>query len=150
MSTIAPTLPRAPRPALAQGRPAFPLSAGRSAFLVGRDFATSRAVPRRAPTRFVGVLLAASLLAGLPLAGLRVQLTTLQYRLGEALRAEHGLDEERRALRVELQRLRNPKRLAEIAAREGFVRPSHVIELPALPAAGPATTAAPAGGAPRP
>jgi hypothetical protein len=131
MSTIAPSLSR---PA-AQGRPVF---------LVGRDFAASRPAPRRAPVRFVGVLLAGSLLAALPLAGLRVQLTTLQYQLGEALRTERSLDEERRALRVELQRLRNPKRLTEIAAREGFVRPSHVIALP------PAEGSAPGGGAPRP
>jgi hypothetical protein len=131
MSSIAPSLPRLHRPASAQRPPAF---------LVGRDFATDTAAPRRAPRRLLGLLLGGALLAALPLAGLRVQLTTLQYRLGESLRAEQSLDEERRALRVELQRLSNPKRLAEIAAREGFVRPAQVIDLaPVTQVAGGAT-----------
>lgn len=128
MSSIAPTLPR---PAV-NASSAIAGSRGQSPFLVGRDFANMRPGSRRPPRGLAGVLLFGALLAALPLASLRVQLTGLRYQLGEALRAEQTLDEERRALRVELQRLRNPKRLAEIAAREGFVSPPPVIELPPL------------------
>lgn len=135
MSSIAPTLPR---PAVSAAGALAP-PRGRSPFLVGRDFASARKPSRRRPRRFAGVLLFGALFAALPLASLRVQLTSLQYQLGEALRSGQSLDEENRALRAELQRLRNPKRLTEIASREGFVPPAHVIELPPAAPRGPGT-----------
>jgi len=126
MSSIAPTLPRPAVPSTG----ALGAARGRAPLLVGRDFASARTLARRPPRRLAGVLLLGALLAALPLASLRAQLTSLQYQLGEAVRTQQALDEERRGLRAELQRLRNPKRLAEIAQREGFVAPVQVIALP--------------------
>ncbi|HKE10624.1 MAG TPA: hypothetical protein VKE73_03550 [Myxococcota bacterium] len=96
--------------------------------IVGRDIGRE---PRRAPRnrQAIHAALLGAACALLLLAGLRVQLTELRYRLAEATREEHALDETRRELIVEVRRLRDPKRLAELAARQGFVRPESVIDL---------------------
>jgi len=96
--------------------------------IVGRDIGRE---PRRArrDRRAVHAALLGAACALLLLAGLRVQLTELRYRLAEATREEHALDETRRELIVEVRRLRDPKHLAELAARQGFVRPESVIDL---------------------
>jgi hypothetical protein len=96
--------------------------------IVGRDIGRE---PRRArrDRRAVHAVLLGAACALLLLAGLRVQLTELRYRLAEATREEHALDETRRQLIVEVRRLRDPKQLAELAARQGFVRPESVIDL---------------------
>jgi hypothetical protein len=96
--------------------------------IVGRDIGRE---PRRArrDRRTLHAALLGAACALLLLAGLRVQITELRYRLAEATREEHALDETRRELIVEVRRLRDPKRLAEFAARQGFVRPESVIDL---------------------
>jgi hypothetical protein len=96
--------------------------------IVGRDIGRE---PRRVhrDRRALHLALLGAACALLLLAGLRVQLTELRYRLAEATREEHALDETRRELIVEVRRLRDPKHLAELAARQGFVRPESVIDL---------------------
>ena len=96
--------------------------------IVGRDIGREPRRARRDRQAFHAALLGAAC-ALLLLAGLRVQLTELRYRLAEATREEHALDETRRELIVEVRRLRDPKHLAELAARQGFVRPESVIDL---------------------
>ena len=96
--------------------------------IVGRDIGREPRRARRNRQAVHAALLGAAC-ALLLLAGLRVQLTELRYRLAEATREEHALDETRRELIVEVRRLRDPKRLAELAARQGFARPESVIDL---------------------
>lgn len=132
MSSIAPPLGSGPR--VERG----------GQFLVGRDLATTRP-PRRtrgqhraAPLVWIGV----ALVAALSLASLRVRILDLQMRLGAAVRAEEMLDQEVRALRVEVRELRSPKRLKERAAKQGFEMPKTVREL-----RGPGAAADPRGAA---
>jgi hypothetical protein len=96
--------------------------------IVGRDIGREPRRSRRDRPALHAALVG-SACALLLLAGLRVQLTELRYRLAEATRREQALDETRRELIVEVRRLRDPKRLAELAARQGFVRPESVIDL---------------------
>ena len=96
--------------------------------IVGRDIGGTPRRRRRDRWAVHAVLLGAAC-ALLLLAGLRVQLTELRYRLAEATREERALDETRRELIVEVRRLREPKHLAELATRQGFVRPESVIDL---------------------
>jgi hypothetical protein len=96
--------------------------------IVGRDIGREPRRGRRDRREIFAALLGGAC-ALLLLAGLRVQLTELRYRLAEATREEHALDETRRELIVEVRRLRDPKHLAEFAARQGFVRPESVIDL---------------------
>jgi hypothetical protein len=96
--------------------------------IVGRDIGQAPRRSRR-DRRAIHAALVGGACALLLLAGLRVQLTELRYRLAEATREEHALDETRRELIVEVRRLRDPKHLAELAARQGFVRPESVIDL---------------------
>jgi hypothetical protein len=70
------------------------------------------------------------LLAALLLAALRVDLIRVRYALGEAMKAEQTLLDERARLIAEVRELRDPRRLAEFAARMGFERPNRVIEVP--------------------
>ncbi len=96
--------------------------------IVGRDIGREPRRSRRDRRAIHAALLGAAC-GLLLLAGLRVQLTELRYRLAEATREEHALDETRRELIVEVRRLRDPKRLAELAAHQGFVRPESMIDL---------------------
>ena len=118
MTSAAPPLSR-----LIRGSPAR-----KNLRIVGRDIGREPRRVRRDRRAVHATLLGASC-AFLLLAGLRVQLTELRYRLAEATREEHALDETRRELIVEVRRLRDPKHLAELAARQGFVRPESVIDL---------------------
>jgi len=102
--------------------------ARRSLQIVGRDIGRAPRRSRR-DRRAIHALLLGGACALLLLAGLRVQLTELRYRLAEATREEHALDQTARELIVEVRGLRDPKRLAEFAARQGFARPESVIDL---------------------
>ncbi|HVP31462.1 MAG TPA: hypothetical protein VMW35_20130 [Myxococcota bacterium] len=106
-----------------------------SQFLVGRDLAATRPARRvhaRSPLS-LAVGIAALLVAALALASLRVQILDLRMRLGAAVRSEEALDQDLRALRVEVQELRSQKRLKERAAKLGFGVPKEVRELSATP-----------------
>jgi len=102
--------------------------ARKSLHLVGRDIGRAPRRSRRDRRALLAALVGGAC-ALLLLAGLRVQLTELRYRLAEATREEHALDQTRRELIVEVRRLRDPKHLEELAARQGFVRPEAVIDL---------------------
>ncbi len=99
--------------------------------LIGRDLAKMRVLtPRRrrvAPLALLGILLAA-----LGLAALRIDLIRVRYGLVEAVREEKGLLEARRVLRARLGTLRDPTRLARLAAKLQLARPERELELSAL------------------
>lgn len=106
-------------------------------FLVGRDLATTRPIPRPLGRLSPLVWIAVALVAALSLAALRVRILDLQMRLGAAVHTEESLDQELRARLVEMRELRSPKRLKERAATLGFGVPKDVRELGAeAPAAG--------------
>jgi hypothetical protein len=131
MTTAATPAPRLPRAA----RSADGAAPRRILALIGRDV---RGPVQRAPRdrRWIHAALVGSALALLLLAGLRVQLTQLRYRLAEVTREEQALDETRRELIVAARQLRDPKRLAELAARQGYARPERLIDLRATDASG--------------
>ncbi len=97
--------------------------------LVGRDLRRVRIAPRRRipPGAIVGLVL-----AGFFLTALRVEIIHLGYALGSAVGQENALEEERRVLQAELEGLRNPARLGELAAELGFARADDVVDLPGL------------------
>jgi hypothetical protein len=94
--------------------------------LVGHDLSSIQMTRRR---RIPPAAIAGLLLAGFFLAALRVEIIELGYALGTAVRQENELEEERRVLKVQLEALRNPERLRELAAERGFQRADHVVEL---------------------
>jgi hypothetical protein len=105
--------------------------------LVGRDIAKEplRSSPYR---RLVPVAIAGALIAGLCLAALRVELIRQRYDLAEAMKTEKQLLEQKRLLTAQERRLRDPARLARLAAERGFVRPERLIDIEFLDvAAGP-------------
>ncbi|MBW2272041.1 MAG: septum formation initiator family protein [Deltaproteobacteria bacterium] len=102
--------------------------AARCRDLVGIDVADGRLHAR--PTFFLPLLIAI-LVAALFIVGLRSELTAMRYAIPEALAQEEQLRAEKRALTVEMRRLRDPGLLAARAREMGFVRPEHIIDLPA-------------------
>ncbi len=108
--------------------------------LVGRDLArTRRQVPALAqalPALVIGLLLGAFLLASL-----RIDLIRTRYGLAAAMRDERALEEERRLLTAKLRELRDPTRLARVAADHGLARPERLIDLVSGPS-GPAAPSA--------
>jgi hypothetical protein len=100
---------------------------------VGRDVAraTRRAGRRR---RLSAALLLGALAAALSLAALRVDILRLRYALADALAQEKALLETRRVATAQIERLRDPARLAKLASARGLARSSHVVELSPLPA----------------
>jgi hypothetical protein len=64
---------------------------------------------------------------------LRTHAIQLRYRLADALEAQQELLEEQRSLALELQRLRDPQRLAREGSAMGLGRPLRVIALEAHP-----------------
>ena len=71
---------------------------------------------------------------GVALVALRGAIVRARYELGSALQREARLLELDRAAAVSVRRLRDPRRLRELAVERGFVVPERVIELPARPA----------------
>ncbi len=98
--------------------------------LIGRDLARMGVrEPRR--RRFSPLALLALLLAALSLAALRIDLIRVRYGLAEAVSREKQLLEERRTMRARLGTLRDPTRLARLAANLKLARPERVVELTA-------------------
>ncbi len=79
--------------------------------------------------RISPALLAVVVVAALAIAALRVDLIRVRYALGEAMREEQALLDERARLIADVRKLRDPSRLAEFAGRMGFERPERVIEM---------------------
>jgi len=63
------------------------------------------------------------------LVALRGEIQRIAYDLGAAVQQETHLLERERAAAVAVRRLRDPRRLREIAVEQGFVVPERVIEL---------------------
>ena len=78
----------------------------------------------------VGSFIFGVLLAALALSSLRVQVTDLRYRHADAMKLEHQLVDEKRRLEVEVQGLKDPMRLQELARAQGFVTPERIVRLP--------------------
>jgi hypothetical protein len=100
--------------------------------LVGRDFARVRA-PGRLSARRVVWLVAIVFASALSLAALRIDILRVRYALGEAIREEKALVQQQRQHTAELEELRNPSRLVEVAHRLGFAPPERVIDLRQAP-----------------
>lgn len=100
---------------------------------VGRDLART---PRRAvrQRRISAALLLGALAAALSLAALRVDNLRLRYALADALAQEKALLETRRVATAQIERLRDPARLAQLAGARGLARPTRVVELSPVPA----------------
>jgi hypothetical protein len=105
--------------------------------LIGRDIA---GIPLRASahSRLLPVAIAGALIAALCLAVLRIDLIRQRYDLAEAMSTEKQLLEQKQLLTAQGRRLRDPARLARLAAERGFVRPERLIDIKTLDvAAGP-------------
>ena len=112
------------------GEPATPAgtAAAAAAKLVGVDFAPVPTKARRR-TRWLVPAVLGSVLAGLLLASLRVEIIHLRYALAEAASQEEQLLERQRLMTVRVRELRDPGRLRTLAEESGFVRPRHVLTL---------------------
>jgi hypothetical protein len=73
-------------------------------------------------------------------AALRHSILQLRYQLSAAVTEETELLARQREVTVELRELRDPARLRELAAKQGFARPERVIQL-SVPATGAVETA---------
>lgn len=106
--------------------------------LVGRDFARVRLPASGLRTRPLRWLLVTGFACAFAIAALRIDILRVRYALGEAVTEEKALVQELRRQAVELEALRDPSRLAELAHERGFRRPERIIELHAG-TRGPAT-----------
>jgi len=86
--------------------------------------------------RWLPLAIAGFLLAGLAVAALRVDLIRVRYGLADAVREEKALLEERRQALARVRALRDPLRLARLAADRGLARPERIVDLPAAPEQG--------------
>lgn len=75
------------------------------------------------------MLLAAGLLAGFALAALRIDILRTRYALADALAEEQVQIERRSVETARVEALRDPARLAALAAKRGLSRPGRVIDL---------------------
>jgi hypothetical protein len=96
---------------------------------VGRTFA----VPARKERRRIAPLplLALTVIVLLSLAFLRVSILRARYALGATLQRETDLRARERSAAVDARVARDPHKLRELAARQGFARPERVIDLSA-------------------
>jgi len=101
---------------------------------VGRDLARAPRLAVRARRRHTAALLLGALAAALSLAALRVDNLRLRYALADALAREKALLETRRVATAQIERLRDPARLAQLARARGLARPTRVVELSPTPA----------------
>lgn len=101
--------------------------------IVGRDLARRHRVLEPARRRFVPVVLALGVVAGLGVAALRIDLIRVRYGLADALAEEKALLEERRAALALLRERRDPAQLARLARERGFVRPARIVDLSRAP-----------------
>ncbi|MEM7409287.1 MAG: hypothetical protein AAF430_03510 [Myxococcota bacterium] len=96
--------------------------------LVGRDFQRVRIARSELRDRPWGWWLCAALVCALALVTLRIDLLRTRYALGELVREEQELLLRRSQHHAEIEALRDPTRLAELARERGFER-GRVIEL---------------------
>lgn len=105
--------------------------------LVGRDLARVRPARQRSRRPWIALLIGA-LLGGMGLATLRIDILRMRYALAESVETEQQLLESQRVWTARKETLRDPSRLAELAAERGFARPDRLIDLrPVRLAAGP-------------
>jgi hypothetical protein len=81
--------------------------------------------------RWLPLAIAGFLLAGLAVAALRVDLIRVRYGLADAVREEKALLENKRQALARMRTLRDPLRLARLAADRGLARPERIVDLPA-------------------
>ena len=86
--------------------------------------------------RWLALAIAGFLLAGLTVTALRVDLIRVRYGLADAVREEKALLEEKRQALARRRSLRDPLRLARLAAERGLARPERIVDLPAAPEQG--------------
>ena len=98
---------------------------------IGRDF--KRVRPPHALSDFIPAAIAL-LVAAFALTSLRTEVLKLRYELAHQLEREQGLRATQGELTVQMRRLREPRQLAQRAAKLGFERPQRVIDLPVLEA----------------
>jgi len=96
--------------------------------LVGRDFVRRRSRGRLS-TRRIAALVGVAFACALALAALRIDILRVRYALGEAIREEKALIQQQRLQTADLEGLRSPARLVEVAQKLGFAPPQHVIDL---------------------
>ena len=83
--------------------------------------------------RWLPLAIAGFLLAGLPVAALRIDLLRVRYGLADALREEKALLEENRQALADVRTLCDPSRLEHLAADRGLARPERIVDLPTAP-----------------
>jgi hypothetical protein len=86
--------------------------------------------------RWLPFAIAGFLLAGLAVAALRIDLIRVRYGLADAVSEEQALKEEKREALADRRKLRDPFRLAHLAADRGLARPERIVDLPATPERG--------------
>lgn len=97
--------------------------------LVGRDFARVRLPSSGLRARPLGWLLFGAFVCAFAIAVLRIDILRVRYALGEAVSEEKALVQALRRQSAELETLRDPARLAELAHARGFRRPDRILEL---------------------
>jgi Flp pilus assembly protein TadB len=95
----------------------------------GRAFSVPERKERRRLAALPLVVLAVVVLLGL--AVLRVSIIRTRYALGATLQRETDLRARERSAAVDVRIARDPHKLRELAAKQGFVRPERVIDLSA-------------------
>jgi len=98
--------------------------------LVGRDFARVR-LPAARRVRPLGWLLVTAFACAFAIAALRIDILRVRYALGEAIGEEKALQQQLRRQAAELEALRDPSRLAQLARDRGFRRPDRIVDLSA-------------------
>lgn len=96
--------------------------------LIGLDMAPYRAEARNST---LVPLIAAVVIGALLLVGLRMDVVRMRYAAAQAIGLENQLLQEKRAMTVDLLRLREPTLLTARARKLGFDTPDHVIHLQA-------------------
>lgn len=91
--------------------------------------------PSAVPRRLLAALFVTIVLLALCFSALRGRIIELRYRVADVVREERDLEERRRAVAVRVRELRDPRRLAELAAQRGFARPERVVDLERGPSA---------------
>ncbi|MGH0038126.1 MAG: hypothetical protein ACQGVK_24100 [Myxococcota bacterium] len=94
------------------------------------DFA-DRWVSGPSGSRLVAALVSGLLLGALILVALRIDIIRMRYAVAQALERETEQRGRQREFVVESRKLRQPGRLAEIAAELGYERPTRLVQLPA-------------------
>lgn len=96
---------------------------------IGRDLARVRTSDSRGQRCLLAWLLFTALVCALCLSALRIDILRARYALAEAIREEKALQEEQRQRMAQVETLRDPARLAELAQKRGFERPARILEL---------------------